>query len=188
MKKTVAGQTGESVLAWLRQAGLKFCLLFALWVAVMAVGFELFRPQLVALYMHPVSRGAALLLEAIGLQVRLSMLPSAAGVCELALDQVVYLVTFECTGIFALGLCLASVLAYPASPASKLKGVAVVLPAFAAYGTLRLATMGLVAHFLPSRIELFHLYVMVVVNLGFVFFLWSYWVHEVVGLGDRNRG
>ena len=46
--------------------------------------------------------------------------------------------------------------------------------------------MGLVARFAPAQIELFHIYVMVLVNIGFVLLLWMYWVREVVVLKRRE--
>ena len=108
--------------------------------------------------------------------------------CELAVDDVVYQVTFECTGIFALFMCLAAVLAYPASFSSKTRGIALVVPAFVLYSVARLCIMGMVAHFAPTQIELFHVYVMVLVNIGFVLLLWLYWVREVVVVAPGRAG
>ena len=83
-------------------------------------------------------------------------------------------------------MCLAAVLAYPASLVDKVKGVVLVLPAFIVYSTLRLTIMGLVARFAPAQIELFHVYIMVLVNIGFVLLLWMYWVREVVAIERRQ--
>jgi exosortase/archaeosortase family protein len=171
---------------WKRNAGLRFCALFAVWLGVMALAFEWLRPYLIHGYMYPLSCAAVRLLEVLGLEAQLGVLHLAAGICELAVDQVVYQVTFECTGIFALFMCLAAVLAFPASLACKTKGVALVVPAFALYSVLRLSVMGLVAHFAPGQIELFHIYVMVLVNIGFVLLLWLYWVREVVAAPGRE--
>ena len=63
---------------------------------------------------------------------------------------------------------------------SKIKGISLVVPSFLAYSTLRLVVMGLVARFIPDQIELFHVYIMVLVNIGFVLLLWLYWVREIV--------
>ena len=101
------------------------------------------------------------------------------GYCELSLANVAYQVTFECTGIFALFMCVASVLAFPTTVSRRVKGLLLVVPAFACYSTMRLVILGLVAHFTPQHIHLVHLYVMVLVNIGFVLTLWLYWVREV---------
>ncbi len=167
--------------------GLRFCLLFAIWLGVMALGFELGRSQLVDLYMYPISYAAVQLLKLAGIEAELGATLLASGVCELAVQDIVYLVTFECTGIFALFMCLAAVLAYPAAPGDKLKGVVMVLPAFVVYSTLRLVVMGIVARVVPAQIELFHVYIMVLVNIGFVLLLWLYWVREVVAVGKGRR-
>ncbi len=160
--------------------GLRFCLFFVVWLGIMALGFEWGRSQLVNLYMYPISYAATQLLNLVGIEAQLGEAFLAAGVCELAVRDIVYLVTFECTGIFALFMCLAAVLAYPASWADKVKGVVMVVPAFVVYSTLRLMIMGLVAYFDPARIDLFHVYIMVLVNIGFVLLLWMYWIREVV--------
>lgn len=159
---------------------MKFCTLFFAWLLVLAGVFELTRSLLVELYMYPISYVAAWILSGVGINAYLGETLLAAGVCQLAVSDILYLVTFECTGIFALFMCAASVLAYPASKWSKIKGISIVIPAFLAYSTLRLVVMGLVARFIPDQIELFHVYIMVLVNIGFVLFLWLYWVREIV--------
>jgi len=174
--------------AWRSNSGLRFCLLFVAWLGVMAVGFAWMRTYLAHLYMYPLSYAASVLLKVLGIQARLGALQLPVGVCELAVDDVVYQVTFECTGIFALFMCLASVLAYPASISCKTKGVAMVVPAFTLYSAVRLVIMGMVAHFAPTQIELFHIYVMVLVNIGFVLLLWLYWVREIVVVRGRREG
>lgn len=176
----------SSIVNWWRERkGVQFCALFAVWLAVFAGAFELARTLLVELYMYPISYVAAWILNGIGVQAALGNALLASGVCQLAVSDVVYLVTFECTGIFALFMCASSVLAYPASKVSKIKGISLVLPAFLAYSTLRLVVMGVVARFIPDHIELFHVYIMVLVNIGFVLLLWLYWVREMVPGSER---
>jgi exosortase/archaeosortase family protein len=171
---------------WKERSGLQFCALFVVWLGGLALLFELLRMPLVDFYMYPISYAAAWLLTGLGIDARLGEALLATGVCQLAVRDIVYLVTFECTGIFALFMCLAAVLAYPASFVDKFKGVALVLPAFVVYSTLRLTIMGLVARFIPAHIELFHVYIMVLVNIGFVLLLWMYWVREVVVVEQRE--
>ena len=159
---------------------MQFCTLFFAWLLVLAGLFELTRSLLVELYMYPISYVAAWIISSMGINAYLGETLLASGVCQLAVSDILYLVTFECTGIFALFMCAASVLAYPASKMSKIKGISLVVPAFLAYSTLRLVVMGLVARFIPDQIELFHVYIMVLVNIGFVLLLWLYWVREIV--------
>ena len=168
--------------------GLYFCLFFAVWLGIMAMAFEWLRPQFAGFYMYPISYVAVQLLNLAGVDARLGETLLAAGVCELAVRDIVYLVTFECTGIFALFMCLAAVLAYPASVVHRIKGVVLAVPAFIVYSTLRLLVMGMVARFAPAQIELFHVYIMVLVNIGFVMLVWMYWLKEVVlsARGERD--
>ena len=164
----------------MKTIGPRFCLLFLAWLGVLAAVFELWRRHWVDLYMYPISSSAAFLLNAVGIGAELSAPILPEGVCQLALDNVVYRVSFECTGLFAFFICLACVLAYPTTVGTKIKGVFLVAPAFYVYSTLRLVILGLVAHFLPAHIELFHIYVMVLVNIGYVLALWLYWIQQAV--------
>ena len=172
--------------AWGRKPGPRFCLSFAGWLGLMAVGFEWTRSYLVYLFMYPISHSAAFILDRLGIEAHLGKPDLTAGMCELAVARVTYQVTFECTGIFALAICLASVMAFPAPAACKTRGIALVLPAFLCYSTIRLVVMGMVARFAPSQIELFHIYVMVLVNIGFALLLWLYWLRKVVFPRERN--
>lgn len=164
----------------LKEIGPRFCFSFLAWLAGLAAIFEWWRLQWVDFYMYPICYSAVRLLKALDMPAQLGRLHLPAAIYELSMERVVYHVTFECTGIFALFICLASVLAYPAPVSAKVKGLFVVVPSFCVYSTLRLVILGLVAHFSPTHIELFHIYVMVVVNIGFVLSLWLYWVYEVV--------
>ena len=172
----MARKTDPLAAGWPRHAGLRFVATFALLLGCMAVLFENWRAPWVDLFMYPVTYGAVSVLNALGIQAELSRLDQVGGACQLVLENVVYLVTFECTGIFALFICLASVLAFPVGPIHRVKGFGLVVPAFACYSVTRLVTLGLVAHFAPGYIHLFHVYVMVLVNVGFVLTLWLYWV------------
>ena len=156
--------------------GIRFCAMFAIWLGATGVLFESWREVWVDLFMYPVTYGAVLALRFLGLQAELSGLDATVGVCSLALENVIYRVSFECTGIFALFLCLASVLAYPTRIVHRIKGLGLVIPAFLCYSIFRLVTLGIVAHLAPQYIDLFHLYVMVLVNIGFVLTIWMYWV------------
>lgn len=175
MRRLIAGPGGRFLL------GFVGCL------TAMVVGFEGLRPLLVHVYMWPVSRLAALVLNLLGVSAQLGPTAPEAGVCQLAVHHVVYLITFECTGIFALFLCLAAVLAFPVPLGQRARGVLLVVPAFATYSSARLVVMGLVARFAPARIELFHIYVMVLVNIGFVLLLWLYWARAAGGLTARRQ-
>ena len=156
--------------------GVRFCVRFAVWLGATGILFESWRRVWVDLFMYPVTYGAVLVLGFLGLQAQLSGLDATTGVCQLELEKVIYQVSFECTGIFALFLCVASVLAYPTRISHRIKGLGLVIPAFFCYSILRLVTLGIVAHLAPQHIDLFHLYVMVLVNIGFVLTMWMYWV------------
>ncbi len=158
---------------------IRFVASFIGWLAGFAVLFEVTRDAWVHLYMVPLTRLAQVALGLFGLPAKLVEPEAAAGFCLLQVEQVVYHVTFECTGIFALFLCVASVMAFPVRLSTRLQGLLLVIPAFVSYSAVRLVVLGLVAHWSPTHIDLFHLYIMVVANVGFVVAVWLYWLHDV---------
>ena len=172
---------GDAFANALRTPGPRFIFFFAAWLVALATLFESMRAHWVDFFMYPLTRAAALTLNALGFDAHLAGLDPVVGVCQLVLENVVYLVSFECTGIFALFMCVASVMAFPANGAEKIRGLGMVLPAFVCYSILRMVVLGIVAHFAPQLIHMFHVYVMVVVNIGFVLMLWLHWVHDLSG-------
>lgn len=161
---------------------LRFCLLFATLLGVLSLSFNAFQGLFAHAYMYPVTWIAAALLDGLGIAVRLDDTGLSAGFCDLILGGNVYRVIHECTGVFALLVFSALVLAYPATPHHKIRGMLLGVPAFYLYSAMRLVIIGGVAHVAPGRVEFFHHYMMVLVNLGFLFFLWLYWLdREVYG-------
>jgi exosortase/archaeosortase family protein len=158
-----------------------YLLWFCLWIAGLALVFQWTRPLWVHAYMAPLTLVAETVLRGLGLQAAMGGPYVQEGLCTLAVSGVVYRVTFECTGLFALCMCIASILAFPTAPGARLRGLLFVVPAFAAYAALRIVVLGLVAHLSPAHIELFHLYVMVVANVGVVAALWFAWLRGIAG-------
>ena len=165
-----------------RAGGLRarFLLSFATGMGLLIVVFDGFRSVFDRLYLYPVSWTSAALLNRAGVPAHLDAGSLSTGFCQLSLGEVRFRVIPECTGIFALFVFLAALSAYPAaSLLRKFQGLLLALPSFFAYGSLRLAALGLVGYFEPAWIRFFHLYLMVLLNLGFLAFLWTYWVDKV---------
>lgn len=158
---------------------LRFCALFAVYLTVLAVGFEYGQALWARVYMWPVAAAAAALLRLIGLEALLDLAALDQGYCELAVRQIVYRVTFDCTGVFALLVYGALVAAYPASARQRLEAVLTGVPAVTVFSCLRLVVLGIVAHVEPEWIELFHVYVMELATLGVMLYVWKYWVNRV---------
>lgn len=162
---------------------LRFCLLFVCLLFLLSQLFDYFQTFFATVYLYPVSVLAAYLLNVLGIVADLNTSTLAAGFCDLILGGAVYRVIHECTGVFALLTFLALVFAYPVSFYHKMQGVFLGLPAFYLYSTLRLVILGIVAHVEPDQVELFHQYMMVLVNLGFLLSLWMHWVDRIVHHG-----
>ena len=163
-----------------RKSAFRFCLLFVVFLSLQALVFELWQPLFGTVYMRPVSSVATFFLRLMRVQAELDTSQIQQGFCELSLDRIVYLITYDCVGIFALLIYLAATLAYPASVARKGRGLLLGIPAVFVFSALRVVILGLVAHLVPEWIELFHVYIMELATLGFVLFVWMYWINEVV--------
>lgn len=158
---------------------LRFCTLFVAYLAALAVVFELGQALWSRVYMWPLSAAATTLLRVLGLTADLDTSSLDMGYCELAVREVVYRVTFDCTGVFALLVLGALVAAYPASTRQRAEGLLTGLPAVAVFSCLRLVVLGIVAHVEPEWIELFHVYVMELATLGVMLYVWKHWVNGV---------
>lgn len=157
----------------------RFLLLFAGSAALLALVFFLGQDLLARIYLFPISWTAAWLLQQLGIAARLDATFLSQGFCLLILERLTLRVIHECSGIFAFFLFLAALFAYPARIQQKLWGLGWGLAAFLLYGSLRLIALGLIAHFHPAWIPFFHLYLMVLLNLGFLLFVWVSWVNGV---------
>jgi exosortase/archaeosortase family protein len=162
----------------LRQ-GMGFCALFTLCLGGLALVFDRLESLFGVLYLRPVSWAGALLLDLVGVSARLDSATLASGYCVIDMERTVFHVTYECTGVFALLIYMAAVLAYPASGRTRLRGVVAGVPAFFAYSAVRLLVLGLVAHLAPDWTQFFHLYLLVFMNVGFMLFVWSSWVNRL---------
>ena len=162
---------------------IRFCLLFVTFLGGLAIVFELSQSFFAWAYMYPVSSTATRLLNLIGLEASLDTTRMPLGFCEMVLQQITYTVTFDCTGLFALLVFLSLTAAYPVT--LRKKGIALLLgvPAIFVFGSLRLVVLGVVAHVEPAWIELFHVYVMELATLGFMLFVWKYWIDSVAVVG-----
>ena len=155
---------------------LRFCLGVAVLLTAFAGLFYWKRPLFAALYLKPMAHTAAFLLNLIGIESRIDPTGVPRGFCDLSLEQVTYRIKHECTGLFASSIFLAAVLAYPTDLRRKALGLLMGIPAFFVFGLLRLILISLVAVISPAHIQLFHVYIMVIVSVGFAIALWIFWI------------
>ena len=166
-----------------RREALRFCLRFAGWLLLLALLFPWVRDVIAHVHLLPVAAVATVLLKAVGVQATLDSASLVHGHATLDVARVTYLVTHECTGIYALLLLAAAVLAYPATPRDRLRGFILGVPALYAFGALRLFVLGVVAQLRPEWIDLFHEYLMEVVSIAFVLYVWVTWIDRIVTRG-----
>jgi exosortase/archaeosortase family protein len=159
------------------QHRLRFLLLFLVAAGSLAVVFGHWQVVFDWGYLYPVSRVTAFILDLVGVELQLDVSSVSLGYCLLIFQGITLRVIHECTGIFALLILLAALLAYPARAIRKAWGGVWCISAFFAYSSLRLVLLGLIAHFRPEWIQFFHRYLIVLLNFGFVLSLWTIWVN-----------
>jgi exosortase/archaeosortase family protein len=137
------------------------------------------------IYVIPIYRVAEFILRAIGIHAEV-MRDLELGICTLLLDPISYRITQGCTGIFTSSLYVSGVVSYPVGVSKKLVGLLIGVPAFFVFGALRIVIMGVVATVQPARVEIFHIYIMAMANLGFAMFVWVYWYHKVIEREKRG--
>ncbi len=157
----------------------RFALSFIGYIAVFALIFNSFEGVFSALYLRPISLMVSGLLEYFGVKAPLDLTNLAFGFCDVVLAGVTHRITHSCTGLFTCLIFAAGVLAYPAPINRKLRGLAIGIPAFFAFGTVRLVFMGAIAISAPDYIPLFHRFILVMIGAGYALFLWVWWVDKV---------
>jgi exosortase/archaeosortase family protein len=159
-----------------RQFG--FIARFAACMGLLALSFSLWERLFGTLYLYPISVSAATLLNWLGVPATLDATPLADGFCALDTGLHLFHIEFECTGIFSLFIYIGAVLVYPSSFAPKVWGILAGIPAFFAYSALRIVVLVLISHLVPAWVQFCHIYLMVLLNLGFFLFLWALWVNR----------
>jgi exosortase/archaeosortase family protein len=161
------------------RAVVKFGALFLACTLVFFMLFEVYADLVTRIYVWSISYLASALLRGFGTRPEMVMDLQAAA-CTLWVGGSAYEITQGCTGLFTSALFVSGIIAYPATLNKKLIGITIGIPAFFVFGTFRVVIMGLVAVIAPSRIEIFHIDIMAIANLGFAMFVWVYWFQEVV--------
>jgi len=164
---------------------IRFCLLFALVLGGLVLVFEQWQVPFGWVYMYPVAVTATFVLNLLTIPAELNTAHLPQGYCELGFTEIVYRVTFDCTGLFALFVFLALTAAYPTSGPKKGSALLLGVPAIFVFGSLRMVSLGVVAHLNADWIELFHVYVMELATLGFMLYVWKYWINEIVHAEKR---
>jgi exosortase/archaeosortase family protein len=91
----------------------------------------------------------------------------------------------ECTGVEVIGLFVAAVLAFPARWKSRVRGLALGIPALAALNGIRVLTLVYAGARSPKALDYGHLYVWPVIVLGVTVALWLSWARSAARHEDR---
>jgi len=158
---------------------IRFCGRFALFIVAQIVVYELLPTIFSTFHLLPISWLATQILVLIGVPAELVTRHLAAGFCRLDLAGAQYAVTHECTGILAVFVVGAAVMAYPVALRARVRGLALAVPAVSLFGILRLVILGVVAQSRPEWIEVFHVYIMELATLAFAMFVFIYWIEDM---------
>ena len=156
----------------------RFCVFFVVGLAGLMWIFNSCQSLFSELYLWPISWTAATLIDLAGVSVVLRQPLGQVDSCIIEIGRIIFHVEHQCSGISAFFIFLAALGAYPASLGHKVYGALLSMPAFFAYGALRLVVLGAIANSMPDLLRFFHLYFMVVLNLGFVMMLWITWIRK----------
>ncbi|MBJ6802492.1 archaeosortase/exosortase family protein [Geomonas propionica] len=99
---------------------------------------------------------------------------------SISLKNDTWLVTQECTAVNVLILFASFVLAYTASPRSKILALAAGIPFIVAANLTRLVTLGLLTDVFPNSAHFFHDFVWETVFVLLVIAMWLTWIKTVV--------
>ena len=113
-------------------------------------------------YLWPISWTAASLIDLFGVSVLVYDPPDQESLCILEIGRFVFHVENQCSGISAFFIYLAALIAYPAKSGHKVRGALIGIPAFFAYGALRLVVLGAIAITIPDLLRFFHALVLMV--------------------------
>jgi len=83
-----------------------------------------------------------------------------------------------CNGVIAMILFTGAVIAHQASPAAKVIGVILGIPAIWLVNLVRLATLYVVSLVAPSRVEFFHIYfwqTLIIICVAVLWYFWATW-------------
>jgi len=156
---------------------LGFCALFGLHALFMAYTLDRWDAAFSLPWLQAISYSTSLLLELMGITVSLGAVPGDYAI--LSMHHVVFHVTRECTGVYALGLYVAAVLSYPATLGQRFAALIWGLPAFFCYSIARLVLLAVIAAVAPDWTPFLHIYLLVIVNAGFLLWLWATWVNRL---------
>jgi exosortase/archaeosortase family protein len=156
---------------------LGFCALFGLHALFMAYALDRWDTALSLPWLQAISYTTARLLQMMGMTVSLGAVPGEYAI--LSMQHIVFHVTRECTGVYALGLYVAAVLSYPTILAQRLKALCWGVPAFFCYSIARLVLLAVISAVAPGWSGFLHVYLLVIVNAGFLLWLWATWVNHL---------
>ena len=160
-----------------QQSQLGFALRFALSMIALMVVYSHLEPLLNYAYLWPLSLAAAQLLDFFGVPTVLYEYLDQ-GFCALQMENNLFHIKNECTGVFFLCVFVITVVVYTTSWSAKARGVVLGVLAFFTYSVVRVVVLAIVGDLAPSLLDFFHVYLMVTLNLGFLFYLWKYWVNR----------
>jgi len=154
-----------------------FIFRFVLSMVALPLAYTHLEPLFAYLYLWPLSFVAATLLDLCGVPtIMFSYIEE--GFCALQMQRHLFHVEYDCTGVFWLCIYLTTILIYSTTWQAKIRGFLFGIPAFFAYGVIRVLGLGIIGHLMPSWVSFFHIYLMGLLNLGFLIYLWAFWVNR----------
>ena len=160
-----------------QQSQLGFALRFILSMIALIVVYEHLEFLLSYAYLWPLSLVVAQLLDFCGVPTALYAYLDH-GFCALQMENNLFHIKNDCTGVFFLCVFVTTVVVFSTSWSAKVRGVVLGVLTFFTYSVVRVVILALIGDIAPSQLEVFHVYLMVALNLGFLFYLWTFWINR----------
>jgi exosortase/archaeosortase family protein len=170
---------GQSLLwQWATDYRVRFCVAFTVLLGGLMWTFVGYTDFFSTYYLWPISWAAAKVISTLGIPVVAYGSLKQADLYILEIGRFAFHVEHQCSGISAFFIYFAAIAAYPAVVPHKVRGLLLSIPAFFIYGAIRLVVLGVIAIVIPDLLRFFHLYFMVILNIGFVMMLWTDWIRQ----------
>jgi archaeosortase B (VPXXXP-CTERM-specific) len=158
---------------------LHFLIKFVLFLALLALGFGLFKEKFAGVISSYLNATASLVrysLQTLGFDVL-----QAGNVINL--DKFSVQVILECAGIYQMLVFSAAVQAFPARPKQRILGILLAMPIFYLIDLLRIAVLLLVGNYQPKLFDFVHLYTGQIFIIFIVILVWLFWLKKIAHAG-----
>jgi exosortase/archaeosortase family protein len=167
-----------------RRAGLKFCLLFILWVSLF---YSLTTFDYVLRHVNVTGPVTAGVVKSVTGLVKLFSIPVEIDGADLKAPELHLRISHECNGVIAFIIYLSAVLAFPSRFRRKIAGLLIGAVVIWTVNIGRILLLVFVALYLPDIFYQTHIYVAQALVIACAVVLWLLWAHWAMDSSAAGR-